>query len=203
MEAALGMLMARQIKERAALKDHKLSAWQVDGTRPVTSQAQFDSTMRYLDRMPDRDEAAAAQPTGAEQYFAGRAASSVEYQEALETAQAELARPKVIADIEAGFYATPCRTGNNDLDFWKVRVSGKGYRSVARVIGGGDAKSPRLVEITNPEQRKALGAILRAGIDEAANTYADNEQRCKRCGSHLTDDESRAARMGPVCRGDR
>lgn len=203
MEAALGLQMAQQIKERAALKDHKLAAWQVDGTRPVKSEAQFDSMMRYLNRMPDRDGTPAAQPTGAEQYFAGRAASSVEYQEALEAAEAETARPRVISDIEGGFYATPSRTGHNDLDFWKVRVSRSGYRSVARVIGGGDTKSPRLVEISNPEQKKALGAILRAGIETAADTYADNQERCKKCGSHLTDDESRAARMGPVCRGDR
>lgn len=181
-----GLMMARKIAEEAGRRVHRLAPYLVDGTHAV-SQAAFDSTMAYLSRCPltgaIREEDMGRARTGQDVAAAGL-------------------RP-VITDIGAGFYATPGRTGNNDLDFWKVRVSRKGYRSVARVIGGGSEQQPRLVEITNPEQRKALGAILRAGIDAAADAYADNEQRCKKCGIHLTDDDSRAARMGPKCRGDR
>lgn len=197
-----GLMLAQRVAEVAATKRHRLAAYMTDGQHPLTPAA-ADGILRHLSRCPDLEEASTpmAPPTGAERYFEQRGEASPGYREAHATA---LGRAReVISDIPQGFYATPSRTGNNDLDFWKVRVSKGGYRSVARVIGGGSEQQPRLVEITNPEQRKALGAILRAGIDTAADAYADNEHRCKKCGIHLTDDESRAARMGPKCRGDR
>jgi hypothetical protein len=114
---------------------------------------------------------------------------------------AEAAPRPVIADIPAGFFATPSRTGHNDFDFWKVTEGRKpGYRFVKRVIGGGDLKYPRLEPVSKTEQMAALGAILRTGIEKSREDYADNQRRCMRCGLHLTDEESRAARMGPVCR---
>lgn len=179
-----GLMMARKIAETAAGRTHRLGKWQVDGTRPVTP-TQFDTTMAYLGRCPVRPgqvttEVSMARPAPAEEPAA------------------------VIADIAGGFYATPSRTGSNDLDFWKVTEGKKpGIRFVKRVIGGGDTRYPRLVEISRAEGFTALNAILRAGIAESADAYADNQERCKKCGLHLTDDDSRAARMGPVCRGDR
>lgn len=185
-----GLALAAMVREKADGRQHRLATFMVDGMHPLT-QGQAEAALRHLRGCPLLGEAREGDM--------GRARTASDVRDF----QAAPDRP-VIADIEAGFYATPSLTGNNDLDFWKVLVSPKsGYRSVKRVIGGGDAKSPRLVEISNPEQRKALGAILRAGIDAAADAYADNEKRCKKCGIHLTDDVSRAARMGPKCRGDR
>lgn len=178
---ATGLLMARKIAEAAAVKDHKLAAYMVAGDRPV-AEAQFDGIMRYLARCP-----ALPAPRTTEENVTRQPA-------------AEPAPRSYISDIPDGFYATPCRTGNNDLDFWKVHVTDKGYRRVKRVIGGGDERSPRVLDISKQESAAALGAILRTGIDKASEDYADSQQRCMRCGLQLTDDESRAARMGPVCR---
>lgn len=182
--------MAQEIAAAAARKHHNLAAYLVDGCARV-QPAQFDSIMRYLARCRDlagnestRETMIRHIPVHAER-------------------QAQSAPRETFADIAAGFYATPSRTGNNDLDFWKVLVGKTGFRSVKRVIGGGSDKYPRLIEITRPEMGRALGAILRTGIQQAANEYARNEKRCKKCGIQLTDDESRAAGMGPVCRGDR
>lgn len=184
-----GLMLARRVAEIASGRQHRIAAYMTDGKHPLTV-GQANAIMRHLSGCP-------ARPTP-EENMARHEAYEAEEAHRLHAAGA------VIADIAAGFYATPSLTGNNDLDFWKVTEGRKaGVRFVKRVIGGGDQKCPRLVEISNPEQRKALGAILRAGIDEAADIYADNEDRCKKCGIHLTDDESRAARMGPVCRGDR
>jgi Family of unknown function (DUF6011) len=178
-----GQEMAGIIRKTAAAKVHRLAAYLVDGAKPV-NPAQFDGIMNYLARCPDLPG-----PRIAEETMAPTAAA--------QPAQEPRA---VISDIPEGFYATPSRTGHNDLDFWKVHVTGKGYRKVKRVIGGGDEKYPRLLDISNQEGGAALGAILRTGISKAREDYADNQRRCMRCGLHLTDEDSRAARMGPVCR---
>jgi hypothetical protein len=102
--------------------------------------------------------------------------------------------------IPQGYYATKSATGNNDLDFWFVRVpdDGKwaGYRFVRRIVGG---RGPQ--QIHKSEQMAALRAILEAGVEAAGNLYADELGNCKKCGRDLTDDESRARRMGPICAG--
>lgn len=180
--------MAGEIAHLAAGKKHCLAAYLVDGKHPV-NPAQFEGIMRHLARCPDLPRQATTEEDMA------RYAPVRTQEEARRRASA------VIADIAAGFYATESRTGSNDLDFWKVTEGrNPGVRFVKRVIGGGDSKYPRLVEISQQEQRGALGAILRTGIDKARADYADNQQRCMRCGLHLTDEDSRAARMGPVCR---
>ena len=97
-----------------------------------------------------------------------------------------------------GYYATKSRTGSNDLDFWFVRVpeDGRwaGFRFVKRIVGGRGTQS-----IRGGEQVAALRAIMEAGVEAAGNLYADELGNCKKCGRDLTDEESRARRMGPVC----
>lgn len=185
-----GQQLAEKIAALAAGKQHHLAAYHVDGRHPVTPSA-ADGIMKYLMRCPDLPGHA-----GGEESM-GRTRTARD-------ARAAAGGQPAIADIPGGFYATPSRTGSNDLDFWKVTEGRKeGVRFARRVIGGGDAKYPHLVDTSRPEQILALNAILRAGIDKAREDYADNQERCMKCGIHLTDDESRAARMGPVCRGDR
>ena len=176
-----GQAMSEKIAATAAHKNHKLASFLVDGRKPV-NPAQYDGIMRYLARCADLP----GQRTSEENM----------------TPQAPAQEPPaVIADIPGGFYATPSRTGNNDLDFWKVTEGRKeGVRFAKRVVGGGDTKYPRLVELSRQEQKAALGAILRTGISKAREDYADNQERCMKCGLHLTDEESRAYRMGRVCR---
>jgi len=183
------MTTSQKVAALAATKYHKLPAWMVAEDYHLTD-AQAEQITAYLGRCPDKptpeENVARHEAHQAEQETQRRAAGAV------------------IADITAGFYATPSATGSNDYDFWKVTEGRRpGVRFVKRVVGGGDEKYPRLIEISNREQLAALRAILRAGIAEAADTYAVNQERCKKCGSHLTDEASRAARMGPVCRGER
>lgn len=102
-------------------------------------------------------------------------------------------------DVPAGFYATPSRTGHNDLDFWKVDRPDKGkwtgYTFVKRVIGG----HPE-TRVRGAEARTALEAILAEGPKNAGKKYADEIGRCYICNLHLTDDLSRELGIGPVCR---
>lgn len=178
--------MTANIVFAAAAREHKLAARQVDGTQQV-NPAQYDGIMAYLSRCP-----LLVQPLTRPE------------EEPVARHEEPQAASAVIADIAAGFYATASATGNNDFDFWKVTEGRRpGYRFVKRVLGGGDTKYPRLVDISQQQQFAALRAILREGIEQAADQYADNQERCKKCGAHLTDDDSRAARMGPVCRGER
>jgi Family of unknown function (DUF6011) len=198
-----GMALARKAAETAAGKQHRLAAFMVDGKHPLT-QAAFDGIMRSLARCEDK-EGAVTQPTGADSYFAGRAAASPEYRKALEAAREQATRPVTAAsrlkfeEIPAGFYATDS-AGANDLDFWKVTVSAKtGCRRARRVLGGGTTQQPKTVEISQQQQINALRVILRAGIEEASLRYAQAEDRCRDCGRQLTDENSRRIGKGNWC----
>ncbi len=63
--------------------------------------------------------------------------------------------------VPGGYYATPSRTGNNDLDFWRVDkpMEGRwvGYTFVKRVINGNADQSVR-----GAESLGALAAIVDA-----------------------------------------
>jgi hypothetical protein len=107
-------------------------------------------------------------------------------------------------DIPEGYYATPSAPGNNDIDFWRVDRPSKGKWAgctfAVRILGGGDDSKMRTVRLANIQQRLALHGIRSAGIETAGNLFADNLRRCRKCGIVLTDEISRAARMGPDCR---
>lgn len=113
--------------------------------------------------------------------------------------KAQPAQPANFKAIPQGYYATKSATGNNDLDFWFVRVaeSGKwqGWRFVRRVIGG---RSPEVVHSSTGIA--ALHAILDAGTEAAGMLFAQELGRCRKCGRDLTDDTSRQLGIGPVCR---
>jgi hypothetical protein len=101
--------------------------------------------------------------------------------------------------VPEGYYAVESRTGNNDLDFFRVHIPDegkwKGYVFVERVIGGRpDAPVKGL------QARFALAAILEAGVEEAKQRYGQEVGQCSECNRHLTDEESRRAGKGPYCR---
>lgn len=102
-------------------------------------------------------------------------------------------------DIPEGRYAVKSLTGHNDLDFFKVNrpTEGKwkGFTFVQRVIGGRPD-----VAVKGETKGKALEAILAAGPDQAMALFGQTLGYCGRCGRHLTDEESRAVGIGPVCR---
>jgi hypothetical protein len=104
------------------------------------------------------------------------------------------------AKVPAGYYATPSRTGNNDLDFWRIDApeTGKwaGYTFVKRLLGGHDP-----IKVRGAEAKMALDAIAAYGITEAGQRYAAEYTRCYKCNRELTDEASRACGLGPVCRG--
>jgi hypothetical protein len=104
------------------------------------------------------------------------------------------------ATVPAGHYATPSRTGNNDLDFWRVDrpESGRwaGRIFVKRVIGG-RADTP----VRGAEAQAALAAIEASGVDAAGALYGQRIGRCCKCNRTLTDDVSRQLGIGPTCRG--
>ena len=100
------------------------------------------------------------------------------------------------AAVRGGYYATINTRGTNDYDFWYVTEGRKaGYRFVKRVIGG---QGP--IRITGAEALRALSTILSEGVDVCGDRFADEMQRCRDCGLPLTDEDSRAARRGPICR---
>jgi len=103
--------------------------------------------------------------------------------------------------VPDGRYAVPSQSGRNDLDFWFVSTAPDdagewaGFRRVSRVVGGrADGR------VRGATRTAALEAIIAAGIEDARMTYARELGRCWHCNLHLTDEASRAAGMGPVCR---
>lgn len=103
-----------------------------------------------------------------------------------------------ITELPEGFYAVPSATGNNDLDFYRIKYGRKpGVIFVNRYIGGQGS-----VHISYGEQVSASARIAEYGPDKAGNLFADELAHCRDCGLPLTDDESRAARRGPICRGN-
>jgi hypothetical protein len=104
--------------------------------------------------------------------------------------------PRDYSAVRGGYYATVNTRGTNDYDFWYVKEGRKpGYRFVKRVIGG---QGP--IRITGAEALRALSAILSEGVDVCGDRFADEMGKCRDCGLPLTDEDSRAARRGPICR---
>jgi hypothetical protein len=97
--------------------------------------------------------------------------------------------------VTGGYYATVSATGNNDYDFWYVKEGQKpGYRFVKRYIGGSGP-----IRISGGEAIRALQTILAEGVEKCGLRFADEHQRCWKCGLPLTDELSRSRRQGPVC----
>ena len=98
--------------------------------------------------------------------------------------------------VPLGFYAVPTEgTEANDLLFVRVAERPTGEVRLYQIVGG---KTD--LPLTAERGRRVLARIDAAGADEAGKTYADEIGRCWRCGRHLTDEESRAAGIGPDCR---
>jgi hypothetical protein len=95
-------------------------------------------------------------------------------------------------------FALPSVTGNNDLDFFTVSITS--HRGVAngvrvcRVIGGHPDYGVGLEQAV-----EVLKRLTDSDIRTAAYRYGQELGYCCRCGRHLTDEDSRAAGIGPDC----
>jgi Family of unknown function (DUF6011) len=183
-------LMAEITQLAPKVPDHKLAAWLVDGSKPLTlAQAQM-VLARLRTLTPVAEAPAAATPAVSRETSAPAPARQVP-------------PPMAAFDLPAGYYATPSRTGHNDLDFWRIdRPTGKwaGRIFAKRVVGGGSGDEMQTFQLDPMQQRLACQAITETGTDVAQALFADNLDRCVDCGRALTDDVSRAAKRGPVCR---
>jgi hypothetical protein len=103
-------------------------------------------------------------------------------------------RQVTVPDVPAGHYATTSRTGNNDLDFWRVDRPKSGRTYVKRVIGGQPDTNVRFVTMV-----QALEAIVREGVEACRERYAAELGNCWKCNTHLTVGLSRLLKIGPEC----
>lgn len=85
--------------------------------------------------------------------------------------------------------------GANDLDFLNVKRSSDGSVQVLRVIGGHADQPLAAAQAVALLERIACTADIPAAIV----TYGTELGVCGRCGRHLTDEDSRAAGIGPDC----
>jgi hypothetical protein len=102
--------------------------------------------------------------------------------------------------VPVGYYAIPSRKPGQDLDFFCIKAGkGKweGRTFVNEVIGGRVVFGVRL---SRDEQAAAVEGILAVGIEATRKRYADEIGNCWNCNKLLTDNESRALGIGPVCR---
>ena len=102
---------------------------------------------------------------------------------------------KVSVNVPAGRYAVEI---NGELIFAAVDrpESGKwaGYTFVKRQVG------PELVRIHRSLSDKILTAIRAAGPEAASIRYGQELGICGRCNTELTNEESRARGIGPICK---
>lgn len=85
--------------------------------------------------------------------------------------------------------------GANDLSFWWISEH-NGFCKLRQVIGGG-----RREEVRDPQRMIDIAKrIQEAGPYEAMIRYGQEIGACGHCGRDLTNEESRAAGIGPICR---
>lgn len=190
MAAVISSDELQKIAELAAGRQHRLAPDMVDGRHPLTPEA-AQMVRLHLEKCPEISTPQSRQLT------AGRVCTT-------RGAHGVLPQMSAFTSLEEGYYATPSRTGANAIDFWRVDkpVKGKwaGAIFVKRILGGGSGQDMQSVRLNNVQQRLAAQSITELGPEAAAKMFADNLGRCSACGRWLTDDESRAAGKGPVCR---
>lgn len=109
-----------------------------------------------------------------------------------------------LPDVPAGRYAV--KDNDDEWSFYKVDRPDKGrwegYTFVKRLVASGgfgdDLSEQRL---TFKVTRTILERIIEAGIEESMARYGHELGVCGACGRTLTDEESIARGIGPVCAG--
>lgn len=90
--------------------------------------------------------------------------------------------------------------GEDKLRFFKLRLPQRG-RWVGYVFVEEQA-GPQTYDVKHPERvAKILQAVLRDGLASALARYGKELGYCGKCSQELTDAESRARGIGPICWG--
>lgn len=106
--------------------------------------------------------------------------------------------PAVAVEVPAGYYAIDS-TGHNDLAFYRIDRPTEGKwagRVFVKLVVGGHADR----NVARNQVDGILARIAADGPKAAAERYGRELGHCGRCGRELTDEESRAVGIGPVCR---
>lgn len=100
--------------------------------------------------------------------------------------------------VPEGTYAIDTTEGaTNTVAFYRVWHGRNGYVGVNREIGPSDTRVPFA------QVRGILERILAVGTEEALARYGRETGVCGHCHTRLTNDESRALGIGPICRAKR
>lgn len=109
-----------------------------------------------------------------------------------------LTLPSPSSDVPEGRYAV--RNAEGVVKFYRVDRPTEG-RWAGYVFVKVQA-SDDLYPVRNRQQREAvLAAIAEAGIEASMTLYGRELGKCGHCGRTLTDEDSRARGIGPVCYG--
>lgn len=108
--------------------------------------------------------------------------------------------PEKVPDVPAGRYAilAPDRTGSEVLKFFRIDIPTegrwKGYVFVK------EQASDDLYPVRDKDRRNAILRKIAEDPRKAMLEYGRKIGKCGHCGRTLTDEESRAYGIGPVCR---
>jgi hypothetical protein len=116
----------------------------------------------------------------------------------LKTLPYKTATPATDTDVPAGRYAFTGADGTTVFVKVDQPIAGKwaGYTFVTRQL------SDDFARMTRTQQADALKAILALGVKESALRYGKELGVCSVCARTLTNEQSRAAGIGPVCAGN-
>lgn len=148
--------------------------------KPVSAQ-ECSLLIDDLRAMPRKDVKSASNPNNAPQ------------------AQAQAASGPSLRDLceglaDKGYYALRTPGSADEIHYYRVtRNTKSGYVKVQ------EQASDTLWPVDYKRALKVVAAI-QEDAEAARNLYADTLERCYRCGRTLTDEESRALRIGPDCR---
>ena len=114
-------------------------------------------------------------------------------------AQAEAANGPTLRDLceglaDKGYYALRTPGSSDEIHYYRITRSKKGYVKVQ------EQASDTLYPMDYRRALAVVKAIIESGEEAARHLYADTLERCYACGRTLTDETSRALRIGPDCR---
>lgn len=95
-------------------------------------------------------------------------------------------------EVPDGRYALDSISGKNEIVFYRV-TKNRGYWNVDLQV------SDNWVRVNWDKAQSVLSRIEKDGWKEAMARYGKELEFCGHCGKPLTDDESRARGIGPVC----
>lgn len=103
--------------------------------------------------------------------------------------------PSRTLSVRPGRYAV---TVDGTLKFYKIDQGKEGTRWAGRTFVSVQA-SDELFPVRNPNARQEIMNLIAADPEAAMRRYGQELGQCGHCGRTLTDAESRAAGVGPIC----